>query len=736
MSSLRCRLGACLAGSLFWLVCLPASAAAPDCIGLVLGGGGARGAAHIGVLKVLERERIPICAIAGTSMGAIVGSLYAVGYRADAIEQILTAIDWKQVLADEPGRAEFPMRRKLEDFRYLLDFKLGFRDGRLTLPLGLLQGQKLELLLRRLLLPAWEVEDFDRLPIPFRCVGTDIGAGAEVVYGRGDLAAAVRASMSVPGAFAPIRVDGRLMVDGGIVNNVPVDVVKAMGAQRVIVVDVGAPLLSEQDLSSPVAVSLQMISVLMQQRTESVLAALTEADIVLRPVMDTVGSADFDRAASAIPAGIDAAEAALPALRGLSVDAKAYASWLAGQPKLAFDPPLVALLETLDGSSRTARYVADQLREVPPGALDLDRLEQSLGRAYGQGNYERIDWRLRRRDEGAVIEVQPVDKGWGPTFLTFGLQISDDFEGESDYSLVLESTHTGLNVAGGEWRNILELGRVTGLRSEFFQPWGQRGRWFFQPSMRYRAFEQPIILLGQVFADYRVSELTAELETGLALGRASQLSARLIGGRDEARRRVGNTELPSSIEGTFFGLGGRWIHDSLDSADFPRSGSRFVVELDAIRPYLGTSAEGEILRMVWDSAFAWDRHHLLLGGRVSARRGTFSPSLGLNSLGGFANLSSRGERQLIGPQSALLRAVYYRRFGDMSRLFSLPAYAGFSLESGGAWPDYRDLFEDPLQVGALFVGLESPFGPIFLGYGRDNQGQQALHLTFGSLLRP
>ncbi|HET7845047.1 MAG TPA: patatin-like phospholipase family protein, partial [Xanthomonadales bacterium] len=224
----------------------------PRGVGLVLGGGGARGAAHIGVLRVLERERIPVAYVGGTSMGAIVGGLYAMGYSPDEIEAVFAHLPWRDLLTDDPPRVDLPMRRKEEDLRYLVDFKIGLRDGKVQLPRGLIQGQKMLLLLRRLSLPAWQVESFDDLPIPFRCVGTDIGKGEPVVFGAGDIALAMRASMSVPAVFAPIRVDGKLMVDGGIVDNVPVHVVREIDPDvPLLVIDAGEPLLPENELDSP-----------------------------------------------------------------------------------------------------------------------------------------------------------------------------------------------------------------------------------------------------------------------------------------------------------------------------------------------------------------------------------------------------------------------------------------------------------------------------------------------------
>lgn len=713
-----------------------AASAAPPCVGLVLGGGGARGAAHIGVLKVLERERIPVCAIAGTSMGAIVGSLYAIGYSPDEIEAVLGSVDWKDVFDDDPGRIDLPMRRKQEDLRYLLDFKLGLRDGRVLLPRGVVQGQKLNLLLRRLLLPAWQVESFDDLPIPFRCVGTDIGRGEGVVFDRGDLATAVRASMSVPGAFAPIRVDGRLMVDGGLHNNVPVDVVRGMGADRVIVVNVAAPLEPEEALDSPFAISMQMLTMLMKERTDTVMRAMRAEDIALTPDLGDIGSASFDRAREAIPTGIAAAERELARLRELAVDAPRYAQWQQGRGRLDFDAPLVAFVEVLSGQTRTPRYVEDRVEALQGDRLDLDALEARVGEAYGQGSYETIAWALTERDGEVGIELLPVDKSWGPNFLTFALQLSDDFRGRSSYALAVEATMTGFNDKGGEWRNRVELGQVTGARSEFHQPFGDRGQWFVEPALQYRAVQQPIGLGNAVLAEYRLSEYSLGGELGLDIDARNQFALGLLRGRSDADLRVGAPDLPRRIDSDFGAFSLRWQHDSLDQADFPTTGSRHEVRIDAYRSALGSDGNGETLRYVVDRAWSSGRHHLLYGGRVAAEWGEADPIRRVQLLGGFANLSGFGERVLGDDNLALLRAVYYRRFGDMSRLFSVPAYLGASLEAGNVWADRRDIGRDLLLNGSVFVAVDSPFGPLFLGYGRAQGGDSAIHLTFGSLLRP
>ena len=708
----------------------------PSCVGLVLGGGGARGAAHIGVLRVLERERVPICAIAGTSMGAIVGSLYAVGYTPDEIEGVLKSVNWKDVLDDDPDRPSMPMRRKEADFRYLVDFKLGLRNGRLLLPRGLVQGQKLDLLLRRLLLPAWKVEHFDDLPTPFRCVGTDIGKGEGVVFDQGDLALAVRASMSVPGAFAPIRVNGRLMVDGGLYNNVPVDVVRGMGADRVIVVDVGAPLLEESELGSPFAISMQMLTMLMMQRTEQVLAAMQPGDISIRPQLGDIGSADFDRAVEAIPLGEEATSAHLDAIRGLAVEEAEFAAFKSARLKLRFDAPLVDYVNVVGGRSRTRQYVADRFDAVAGNVLDTTLLEADVGRAYGQGNYERISWRFTETDGKTGIEVLPVDKGWGPNFVTFGLQLDDDFQGGNNYLLAVEGTVTGFNERGGEWRTRAEIGRVAGLRTELHQPWGRSGNWFVEPALYYEAFEQPIFVGGFNLAEYRIEESAARVGIGRAVGKLAQWELAVLRGRLHGSRQVGDISLPASISSSFGAVSAEWLYDSLDSAAFPTRGQRHRLRYDVYRTALGSDDDGEFLDLRADLAWSRGRHNFLLGAQAALSWGEPGSLSSVPALGGLGNLSSRGERSLIGENTALVRGIYYRRFGDMSRLFSVPAYVGGSIESGNVWLDREDFWHDRIDVLSLFVGLESPLGPILFGYGLDDEGERSVHLSFGSLLRP
>lgn len=716
----------------------PLAQAAPACIGLVLGGGGARGAAHIGVLKVLERERIPICKIAGTSMGSIVGAFYAAGYSPDEIEHILVSINWKDVLDDDPPRGDFPMRRKNDTLRYLLDFKLGVRDGALQLPRGVIQGQKLLLLLRRLTLHTWQTADFDHLPIPFRAVATDIATGEAVVFERGDLALAIRASMSVPAAFAPIRVDGRLLVDGGIVNNVPVDVARAMGADRLIVVDVGAPLAKDSELNSPIAITMQMLDVLMKQRTEQVLSTMAPDDIKILPQLPNLGSADFVRAAEAIGPGVAAAEQVVERLRAWSVSDTDYARYVATHRRTNFDPPVVAFLDVIKRRSRTPGYVERELTSIEGKPLDVEAIEKAVGSVYGQGNYERIVWRPVDKDGRAGIEVTPVDKGWGPNFVTFGLQLSDDFEGRNSYQLGLEYTVTGLNAFGGEWRNRVEFGRVAGMRSEFFQPAGERGQYFAFPYLEYQAQDQPLQLGGNIVSEYRVRRANVGFDLGYEVGVNTRYYVGLQRGHGTASLTVGDTNQFENLSENIGALRLGYIRDSLDDADFPGAGSRGEFRLVGQLTALGSDNDGEVADFSWDKALTRGRHRYLLGVRLHSTWGTAGVFDALSPLGGFANLSGFADRELLGPHTSLFRGVWYRRLGNEGELFSVPAFVGASLEAGNVYPDRESMLglEQLILAGSVFIGLDSPFGPIFLGYGRADTGANSMYLNFGSFLRP
>lgn len=704
---------------------------------LVLGGGGARGAAHIGILRVLERERVPVDCIVGTSMGAIVGGMYAAGYSADEIESILEGVDWNDVLHDRTPRKQRSMRRKQEDLRRLGGVELGFRDGKVAVPQGVIQGQRLELLLRRLMLPTWQVAHFDDLPIPFRAVAADIVTGEKVVFEKGELAMAIRASMSVPGAFAPIRVDGRLLVDGGVLDNVPIDEARKLGAQRLIVSRVGTPLADEAHLDSPLAISEQASRMLMKRVVEAQIATLGPDDLLITPKLGSISAQDFNRAAEASAIGLAAAEEVVDGIRRYGVDEVAYAGFRKGHKLPQFDAPRIASVDVLVEKTSTGDYVDSHLDGIQGSSLDIEALEGRLAEVYGEGRYQQLQWRLVESSAGTSLQVEPEDKRWGPGFLHGTLRLSSDFDGRSDYQLLLEYTKTGLNAHGGEAQLRLDLGRIDGFSGEFRQPFGTGNQHALVTQAGYRAFDLPLLMSGNAdVAGIRYDIWGGGIGWRFSPGQRWEITADVGRYRERTRLLTGDPEWWSRSRADLAEVALGFRYDTLDSSAFPRSGQRLDVGYRRYFDVLGSDIDANVASLSWDGVVSHGSHSLLAGLAVSSSSSGGEPALATHGfLGGLGRLSGYQEDAIFAPQTALARGVYYRRLGHADGLMQMPVYLGGSLEMGGHWTRRDDIGRGGLMAaGSAFLGLETALGPILLGYGRAEHGVDSFYLMFGSLL--
>jgi NTE family protein len=302
----------------------PETAPARPRIGLALSGGGARGGAHIGVLKALRDLGIPIDYVAGTSMGAVIGSLYASGLDEDELESTAREIDWATILVEQLDRDDRSFHRKRDDELYLVKQRAGFNDGQVELPLGLIQGQSIDLLLGRLMLPVSHVEDFDALAVPFRAVAADVVTGEAVVLDHGNIARAVRASLSLPAVFAPVEIDGRLLVDGGIAQNLPVETVRAMGADIVIAIDISTPLAGREELTSLLSIAGQLTGFLTTGGTAAQIEKLKPGDVLVRPELGDITTTGFERITETFPIGYAATMQMADQLRALALPPEEY----------------------------------------------------------------------------------------------------------------------------------------------------------------------------------------------------------------------------------------------------------------------------------------------------------------------------------------------------------------------------------------------------------------------------
>jgi NTE family protein len=723
---------------------------------LVLSGGGARGMAHIGVLKILEELRIPIDCIAGTSMGAVVGGLYASGMTAQQIDATIRSVDWQEAFRDAPPRRDLAFRRKQDDRNFLVRLPLGLKHGQILLPKGFIQGQKLQETLRQLTLPFSNSTDFDLLPTPFRAVSTDLETGNAVLLEQGDLAIAMRASISAPGVFAPVESRGRLLVDGGLAENLPIDVARAMHADILIVSDVSFPLQPRAALDSALSISNQMLAILVRKDADRQRATLGAQDILIEPKLGTASSTEFTAATGTIAAGENAARAALARLSELAVGAGAYRDYVAGRAARAPALPAIKFVRVDPQSKRYEKTIMAEMQPLVGKPLDLDAVGARVTELYGLGNFETLDYALVDRgagtgtgagagtgaaDAGAAavddtgLEVRARRKSWGPNYVRFGLNLQDDFQGNSRYNAAARFILTEIDDLGAELLTDVQIGSDPKVVSEFYQPLSATRTWFVAPSARIEARDLQIFDKNVEVADFRDREAEADLDIGRNLGNWGEIRAGFHRTNGATRVRFGDPNLVEQQynNGEFFF---KFSYDRLDNVHFPREGQSFSMQWAANRTDLGADFASDKVQADWLMARSSGRNTLLLWASAgSTLDGNIKPTAlpDFFSLGGFFNLSGLAQGSLIGPHYAIARSIYFRKIGRGGEgFFEFPAYVGMSLEMGNTWERRgATSFASANKDAAVFLAFDTFLGPVYLGSGYDTAGHSAYYLFLG-----
>lgn len=703
-------------------------------IGLVLGGGGARGAAHIGVLKELERLRIPVDAIAGTSMGAIVGGLYATGMSTDELESLVGSLDWAAALSDSPDREDMSFRRKQDDREFPIKLELGVRGTDLVLPQGVVQGQKLDLLLRELTVRASHISDFDALPIPFRAIASDIMLGEAVVIESGDLAKAIRASMSVPGLFAPARIDGRLLVDGGLIGNLPVDVMRTMGVDVIIAVDVEFPLYStEEELSSVLTISEQMLTILIRKETLRQIETLSPGDFLIRPELGVYASTDFGNILEAIEPGQKAARVHEQRLAELSASNAEWDLYLSRRNLEPKDGERLAFVRVEHDGKLSSSVLESRLTVSPGDAIDVELLADNANRLYGLQLYEHVGYELQQENGETGVQYSATTKSWGPNILQFGVSLEDDFEGSTAFNFSTRMTRAGLNRLGAEWRTDLQLGADPALLTEFYQPLSFDSRLFVAPRLEIQQSNLDVFSMDSSIARYRVTQGDISLDLGRELGTIGEFRIGAYRGIGDADIKVGDP----AIANFDFETGGAFARlriDSLDNARFPRRGVVADVTWNISRPGMGADLKFDTLEAEFSQTWSRGKSSVQFGVSYSTTFSSNNIVQDFFPLGGFLRLSGFERGEISGPHAALTRLVYYRRVGDTAGgIFDTPIYLGVSAEAGNVWQTRSDISFDSMQLnGSVFAGLDSYVGPIYLAAGFGEGGQKNFYLFIGA----
>ncbi len=706
---------------------------------LVLSGGGARGMAHIGVLKVLEELKVPIDCIAGTSMGAVVGGLYASGMTAAQIDATIRSVDWQEAFRDAPPRRDLAFRRKQDDRNFLVRLPLGLKHGQILLPKGFIQGQKLQETLRQLTLPFSNSTDFDLLPTPFRAVATDLLTGNAVLLDKGDLSIAMRASISAPGLFAPVETQGLVLVDGGLAENLPIDVARQMHADILIVSDVSFPLQSRAALDSALSISNQMLAILVRKDADRQRATLGTADVLIEPKLGAASSTDFTAAVGTIAAGENAARAALARLEALRVGDAAYDDYLTRRAAREPGLPTIKFVRVDKQSKRYEKTIMAKMQPLVGKPLSVDAVGEKITELYGLGNFETLDYALVDQGAGSEeesgLEVRARRKSWGPNYVRFGLNLEDDFQGNSHYNAAARFILTELDSLGGELVTDVQIGSDPKVASEFYQPLNATRTWFIAPSLSIQARDLLIYDKDVQIAEYRDRAAEADFDIGRTLGNWGEIRAGYHRTNGATRVRLGDADLvdPQYNNG---GLFAKFSYDRLDNLHFPREGQQFTVQWDGNRTGLGADTAYDKLQADWLMARSLGRNTLLLWASAgSVVSGTISPTAlpNLFSLGGFFNLSGLAPDSLYGPNYAIARGIYFRKIGRGGEgFFEFPAYVGMSLEMGNIWQTRGDMsFGSTRKDASLFFAFDTFLGPVYLGSGYDTAGHSAYYLFLG-----
>lgn len=699
-------------------------------VGLVLSGGAARGLAHIGVLKALEEQGVHIDAIAGTSMGAVVGGLYASGYSIEELEHLARTLDWQQALSDAPPRKDVPFRRKQDDRDFLVKQKLSFRDdGSLGLPLGVIQGQNLSLLLESKLAHTADIRDFDKLPIPFRAVATDIASGEKVVFRRGHLPQVVRASMSIPAVFAPVELDGRLLVDGGMVDNIPLDVVREMGVDMAIVVDIGTPLRSRKQLATVVDVLNQSITLMTRRNSEEQLASLHRDDILVQPALAAFGVTDFGRAQDMIDAGYRATralDARLAVLRQAGGDSQLAVARSAQQRT-----PIITAIKVENDSKVSDDVIRYYIRQPLGEPLELERLQTDMGTLYGLDYFDRVQYRVVHKGEENTLVINARGKRGGTDYLRLGLNLSDDMRGDSAFNLGASYRMNGINRLGAEWLTRAQIGDQQELYSEFYQPLDVGSRYFVAPYLSLGSQNIEATLDNDPVAEYRLERYGFGLNLGRQIGTYGEVRLGVGKAWGEAEVRIGDQDLPKiSFNEGFYEL--KYSFDTLDNVYFPHSGEDIGLTLRKYDRSLDSDSDYRQWQFNIDKALSYGPNTWVFGGRYGRTLDDTEVVTSSFVLGGARQLSGFRQDSVSGQNISLMRVVYYRRLTPRAYLpLDFPLYLGGSLERGRAWNNDNEFDSGYINAASIFLGLDTPLGPLNISYGANTEHQKAVYLNLG-----
>jgi NTE family protein len=709
---------------------LPAATKTPQrhrpTIGVALEGGGAMGLAHIGVLKWFEEHHIPVDYVAGTSMGGLVGGFYATGMTPEEMQKLIEGLDWREILGDRTPYEDLSYRRKEDQRAYPNSLIFGLRHG-LSAPAGLIAGHQIGLLIGRVTLPYYGISSFDDMPVPFRCVATDLVSGQSHVFKDGPLAIALRSTMSIPGVFSPVREGKAVYVDGGLLDNLPTDVVRKMGAEIVIGVHLESSPVEANDIRSVFSVLNHSVSAVV---TENEMRSLELADSIISVPLGEFTTVDYAKSEPIMQRGYEAAKTKARMLEAFALNDADWEAYLqARKAREHTELPIPQFVKVEGTSQRGAVDVARYLKGFPGKPIEPQRLDAALTRLTGVGRLDSASYWLTEQDGKAGLLVRVVEKNDAPPMFQMAFEVDGSQAGNVDFTM--GTRFTFMDVAGyrSEWRTDLLLGNTYGVQTELYRPFSPESRWFFAPRADASDTTFQIYAKNDPLADYRIYRINIGGDLGYSFGRFSELRVGYEVGSLNTKLRLGTPEIPA-VEGR---VGQSHLHYLLDHTD------------DPVIPRRGFSAESNFR---WfdqspGAASSFPSLDLKLGyfqpltrmvsffaeSEGGSTLGTTSTGIPQFFLGGPLRLSAYGNNEFQGNQYYLFRA------GFVHDLLTLPPFLGRKVYAVGAYEIGKmyGVTADSNLPNDVAAGLlaETAVGPLFIGGSVGDSGHRKWFFQLG-----
>jgi NTE family protein len=699
-------------------------------IGLVLEGGGALGLAHIGVIQWLEEHRIPVSYVAGTSMGGLVGGLYATGRSAAEVRQVVQTINWDEVLRGQTPFPDLSFRRKQDAHDYPSSVEFGLRKG-LQFPAGFNSGQQVSLIIDRVGLPYSELQSFNDLPIPFACVATDLESGKEHVFRSGSLALALRSTMSLPGIFTPVRSGDRIYVDGGLLNNIPISVAKEMGADLVLGIHLEVAQLDPEKSLSSFAVLGRSISVMIAANE---LRSMEQADLLVTVPLQKYTSTDYNQADAIIKAGYDAAAAKASVLSAFSVDEATWNQYWASRNARRRTAPVPEFIEVTGTDPHLAREIEQNMSGVVGKSINTANMNQGIMTLDGMGRFLNLSYSMVDRNGQPGLQIQAEQKPYAPPVVRPVVLIDG-----SDYNNVLFSIGariTFLDFGGfrSELRNDVIVGSQYGVASEYYRPFKTTSKWFVAPRVGFDSSQYNVYSGDNLIADYRKREAGGGVDVGYGFGHTGELRLGYEGGYERLSRQIGNPTVLPVVSGGTGDVRLQYLLDNLDDPVIPRAGQSLRVSTKWFNDNPGAPQGFPLSELQSQNFFRLSNPSSIYLNAYGGTSFDYKTGIPPFSLGGTQRLLAYNTNELLTNQYFLFQLGYIRE------LWKLPPLLGSAVDFIGMYevgktyqlPNGPRPPELPTDVvGGLIVN--TIFGPVEVGGAVGNYGRARFFFRAGRI---